>query len=969
MASDKRPEPKIVVAETSPITVPLQPLILMAKTLGIGFAFVLSILLSGGPVGAQQNPLPIDGETIHLCSAGGLPLQASAGGPVEIGFSTNGDARWLVDYDEAADRYRFRHETSGLWLTNAFDPHEGLELGDNQTAPAAQWEISAAGDTIRVANTAVSVGRTHLSLRPENVGRDRDVILGGSGYQGAFWTAESAADGALCGGGLIADAVDDVVTTSVGRFVSEPLLDNDLPRIGSRRFYLPLEVVAGELPPGLEFNQGRLFGAATTPGTYSFDYRLALHGSSDTATVTVNIADGSLTTVANDDSATIAIGIRHEIDFAENDVVPAGTDGNNGAVVIAGDVPPGMRLAFNGVFVGRPEREGTYRFTYVISGTDGTADIADAEVTVQAGTQTVANDDTTTGRQGDRLSLDLLRNDTLSGPFRFIELVSGEPPPGMTIGSDSEVVGTPVEPGIYTLVYRLHSLSGSNDTATARFDIAPSDGRTVANDDFYELEVGTSLRAELMANDTFSASFLSFEVLSGEIPGVQVGGAGLGTGVLGGQPIEPGQFSLTYRITSTSGSSDTGTVTVTVTDAPAVIIEDVITGVDGAGVSGIEIRLWRRTGVFRGQLLYATTTTDTDGRFRFEAIRGDYNIYFSGFEDAVYRDGTGDYLWPAPERYEAFLRVEPGDVVPPFGLVVVDLNSTVAGTVTGLDAAGPSAGGVRADLFSASASGQRELFFGTTFLETNGAFELPIPAGRWAFTFTAPGNQVFPSGSRYLTVPVTVVDGERVEGIDVNLDDQTPQETTVSGRVTDDAGAAVTGVVIDRFAADSNGVKSRWLGDVRTGADGEFSATDSAGCYVYVFIAPSGRTFTDSSRWAERFLCLDPGEAATDVSAVLSNASAKAALGGLIDDTKKRAVPGVVVDLFRASADGGRGQWLGDELSGDDGRYEFQVEPGCYVIVVIAPDQREFPGSGQWRRISACVEDGQSDLELNATLS
>lgn len=66
--------------------------------------------------------------------------------------------------------------------------------------------------------------------------------------------------------------------------------------------------------------------------------------------------------------------------------------------------------------------------------------------------------------------------------------------------------------------------------------------------------------------------------------------------------------------------------------------------------------------------------------------------------------------------------------------------------------------------------------------------------------------------------------------------------------------------------------------------------------------------------------------------------------------------PEIAVDLFAANADGTRGTWLGD-TSTVGGSYGFDVAPGCYVTVLIAPDGFVFAATGsRWQQMPACVE-------------
>ncbi len=79
---------------------------------------------------------------------------------------------------------------------------------------------------------------------------------------------------------------------------------------------------------------------------------------------------------------------------------------------------------------------------------------------------------------------------------------------------------------------------------------------------------------------------------------------------------------------------------------------------------------------------------------------------------------------------------------------------------------------------------------------------------------------------------------------------------------------------------------------------------------------------------------------------------------GTVTGSDGSPVAGVEVDLFRQTADGGRGEFLDFVDTDSSGAYSFAVTPGCYVLTFIAPDGFTFNGS-QWFQPSICVEPGQ----------
>ncbi len=188
-----------------------------------------------------------------------------------------------------------------------------------------------------------------------------------------------------------------------------------------------------------------------------------------------------------------------------------------------------------------------------------------------------------------------------------------------------------------------------------------------------------------------------------------------------------------------------------------------------------------------------------------------------------------------------------------------------------------------------------------------------------------------------------------------------PAPGTIGGAVTSVDGGPVEGLVVDLFAAVDPYNRGEWFGGARTDAAGGYAFGDvEAGCYVVTFTAPAGGAFPDSGGpYLQRYLCLEAGESNTGVDAVVNpGGSTPASIGGTVTNDGA-AFGGLVVDLFAANGDGSRATWLGDQATGDAGTYAFApVEPGCYVLVFIAPDGFEMVGGNRWLERQICVGAG-----------
>lgn len=202
---------------------------------------------------------------------------------------------------------------------------------------------------------------------------------------------------------------------------------------------------------------------------------------------------------------------------------------------------------------------------------------------------------------------------------------------------------------------------------------------------------------------------------------------------------------------------------------------------------------------------------------------------------------------------------------------------------------------------------------------------------------------------------------------------QTPP-ATISGQVTGSSGP-VAGVVIDLFSGNARGERVAYLRSVRTNGDGGFRVElADPGCSVLTFIAPGRQTWrVTGTTWLNQPYCLRAGEQVRGANAVLvDDTAAPARLGGQVTDTSGQLRSGVAIDLFLATADGGRGPWMDQTTTGDRGRFQF-APPGdtCYVLTFIAPDGDRWETSGTpWLNQPHCVDgDGQvtdADAVLHA---
>ncbi len=292
-------------------------------------------------------------------------------------------------------------------------------------------------------------------------------------------------------------------------------------------------------------------------------------------------------------------------------------------------------------------------------------------------------------------------------------------------------------------------------------------------------------------------------------------------------------------------------------------------------------------------------------------------------------------------------------------------DATISGSIT---QDGQPVDGVFVDLFTADQDGNRLTWLETATTggaEDGGTYQFAVAPGCYAVTAIAPNQQLFTNGTAWATTaPVCVTAGQSATGTDKTL--ASGDGGQITGAVAFGA-QLVDDIQVDLFAAGADGSRGSYLRTATTGeqgASGRFDFDAPAGCYVATLIAGEDGTWVDSgSRWLNAGFCVTAGET-TDLGTF------RVSLGGggeskilEVSITAGGApVPGVVVDVFDANADGSRGTYL-DSFTTRSGPISYGLGPitGCRVLTFVAPDGRTFVESGtQWLNRPFCITPGQN---------
>jgi uncharacterized protein (TIGR03382 family) len=317
-------------------------------------------------------------------------------------------------------------------------------------------------------------------------------------------------------------------------------------------------------------------------GPTTFTYTISDgNGGTDTATVTVNVADVNDPPDAIDDTFTVledsAVTV---LDVLGNDT--SAPDVGETLTITAVTQPADGTVTFNSSevrFSPAANFNGTTNFTYTIGDNKGGFDTATVVVTVTPVNDAPnANDDAfTVGEDSAATVLDVLANDSSApdtGETLSITAVT-QPTGGTVTFTGTNVSFTPNAnfSGPTTFTYRISDGNGGTDTATVTVNVTEvNDPPDAVNDAVTVLEDSAATVITVLANDTFAPDV--GETLT--VTGVTQPAGGTVTSTATNVSFTPnpnfaGPTTFTYTISDGRGGSDTATVTVTVTgvnDAP-----------------------------------------------------------------------------------------------------------------------------------------------------------------------------------------------------------------------------------------------------------------------------------------------------------------------------------------------------------------------------------------------------------------
>jgi alpha-tubulin suppressor-like RCC1 family protein len=292
-------------------------------------------------------------------------------------------------------------------------------------------------------------------------------------------------------------------------------------------------VTAGALPPGVSLGtDGTLSGTPSAVGAYSFTVK----ATSTTSSTVFATRAFTLTTVPMPVWTTTSL-----VDVAAGSVYSLQLTATN-AVSFAlktGTLPTGLTLSSGGLLSGTPSAAGSFSFTITATG-----DAANA-LTDQALTQLVATTPTwvTSGTlsntaQSVAYSFALVATNANATGF---SVTSGALPPGVTLGANGTLAGTPTALSTYNFTVRALSTTSSTIFATRAFTLTTVPLPVWTTTSLVDVASGVVYSMQLAATNA-----VSYALKTGTLPtGLSLSSGGLLTGT----PSAAGSFSFTITAT------------------------------------------------------------------------------------------------------------------------------------------------------------------------------------------------------------------------------------------------------------------------------------------------------------------------------------------------------------------------------------------------------------------------------------
>jgi hypothetical protein len=301
---------------------------------------------------------------------------------------------------------------------------------------------------------------------------------------------------------------------------------------------------SGTLPTGLVVNpSGTISGTPTVAGSYTFGIRASDSvGANTTKVFSVTVGSGVTITTTSMPSGNVGTAYSAALNAT------GGSTPYTWAL-ISGSVPPGLTLNGN-VLSGTPTTAGSYVLQVRV--TDSAAATATQTFTITIGAGITI---TTTTLPNATVNIAYSQTLAVSGgtaPYIW-SLFGGTLAPGLSIGVNGAITGTPNTAGTYTFQVRVQDSVGASTTQTFNLTVGASTTITITTPS--PLPGGTlnQVYTQMLAATGGNGSY-TWTVLSGTLPpGINLALSGQLLGI----PTSGGEYDFTIKVTDSAQLSGT----------------------------------------------------------------------------------------------------------------------------------------------------------------------------------------------------------------------------------------------------------------------------------------------------------------------------------------------------------------------------------------------------------------------------
>lgn len=337
------------------------------------------------------------------------------------------------------------------------------------------------------------------------------------------------------------------------------------PRGGSGQYMFSLGPNSAP-PPGLALSSsGEVTGTPTAEGQFRFIVRLASGEDSVEKQVRVTINPPPLTLSPD----ALPEGTRGASYQAQ--ITASGGTAPYSFRISGGQLPAGLSFGGNGSISGTPTALGSSKFTVLATDSGGRTGEKDFEIIVREELR-ITTESLPGGNQAESYSA-VVEAAGGAPPYTF-SVAAGSLPPGVSLGNDGRIAGTPTQAGAFTVT--VQAADRGNRTARRQFTITIVASLRLLPESLPNGTVGRSYTASLSAEGGQPGYVFA---ISGDLPpGVAFAG-----GAFSGTPTRAGTFNLTGQVTDARGRVATRQYSLVIAPPPPLTVS----GSPGGGTVGV----------------------------------------------------------------------------------------------------------------------------------------------------------------------------------------------------------------------------------------------------------------------------------------------------------------------------------------------------------------------------------------------